>query len=103
MLQTSAVLNSASIFSRMANEPAARDLSRSYFGSSPRAVPEVTAKKPGEEQMRGAGLGLTVVRTVGRDHDGDINLTDRPEGRWSISELRVTMSALGQKQTFEGA
>ena len=44
-------------------------------------------EQPGEEQIQGAGLGLTVVRTVVRDHGGDINLTDRPEGG-----LRVTIT-----------
>ncbi len=45
---------------------------------------------PGQEHihMRGAGLGLTVARTIACDHGGDIDLSNRPEGGLRV---RITL------------
>lgn len=44
-------------------------------------------EQPGQEHVQGTGLGLTVARTILRDHGGDINFINRPEGG-----LRVTIT-----------
>jgi signal transduction histidine kinase len=41
-----------------------------------------------QEHVQGAGLGLTVARTIARDHGGDIELIDRPEGGLRV---RITL------------
>jgi len=43
---------------------------------------------PEQEQIQGVGLGLTVARAIARDHDGDIELTNRPEGGLRV---RITL------------
>jgi signal transduction histidine kinase len=44
-------------------------------------------EQAGESVTQGTGLGLTVAQTIVRDHGGDIELMDRPEGG-----LRVVMT-----------